>query len=122
MSDQWTSRLSEYVDGELENGERVSLEAHLQSCTECCAIAGELRRVVRRARTLKQRGPERDLWPGIANRIGATAGAADPVVDLDPRRRSPRRWSFSLPQLAAAAVALMTVSGGAVWLLQTGAT
>ena len=122
MSDQWTTRLSEYVDGELENGERISLESHLQSCTECSAIVGDLRRVIRRARTLKQPGPERDLWPGIANRIGATAVEAGPVVDLASRRRTSRRWSFSLPQLAAAAVALMTVSGGAVWLLHTGAT
>jgi anti-sigma factor RsiW len=121
MSDQWTGRLSEYLDGELEDGERVSLESHLQSCAECSAIVGDLRRIVRRARTLKQRGPERDLWPGIASRIGATAVEPDDVVDLTSRRQSPRRWSFSLPQLAAASIALMTISGGAVWLLRTGA-
>jgi hypothetical protein len=28
-----------------------------------------------------------------------------------------RRWAFSLPQLAAAGIALMTVSGGTVWFL-----
>ena len=122
MSDQWTARLSEYLDGELEDGERVSLESHLQTCAECSAIVGDLRRIVRRARTLKQQGPERDLWPGIARRIGATAVEPDDVVDLTSRRRSPRRWSFSLPQLAAAGIALMTVSGGAVWLLRTGAS
>jgi anti-sigma factor RsiW len=121
MSDQWTTRLSEYADGELENGERISLEAHLQSCTECSAIVGDLRRVVRRARMLQQQGPERDLWPGIASRIGATAGEPEAAVDLASRRRASRRWSFSLPQLAAAAVALMTVSGGVVWLLHPGA-
>jgi anti-sigma factor RsiW len=121
MSDQWTARLSEYLDGELEDGERVSLESHLQSCGECAAIVGDLRRIVRRARTLKQRAPERDLWPGIASRIGATAAGPDDVVDLATHRRSPRRWSFSLPQLAAAGIALMTFSGGAVWLLRAGA-
>ena len=121
MSDQWTGRLSEYLDGELEDGERVSLESHLQSCAECSAIVGDLRRIVRRARTLKQTGPARDLWPGIASRIGATAVEPADVVDLTTRRRSPRRWSFSLPQLAAAGIALMTISGGAVWLLRTGA-
>jgi hypothetical protein len=82
---------------------------------------GDLRRIVRRARTLKQQGPERDLWPGIASRIGATAAEPDEVVDLATRRRSPRRWSFSLLQLAAAGIALMTFSGGAVWLLRPGA-
>jgi anti-sigma factor RsiW len=122
MSDQWTARLSEYLDGELESGEQIALESHLQSCPECSAIVGDLRRIVRRARTLKQRGPERDLWPGIAGRIGATAAAPAPVVDLSTRRRPPRRWSFSLPQLAAAAIALMSISGGAVWLLRSGGT
>jgi hypothetical protein len=54
--------------------------------------------------------PRRDLWPGIATRIGATPiRAARPV----------RKWSFSLPQLAAAAVALMTLSGSAVWLTRS---
>ena len=120
MSDQWTERLSEYVDGELEDGERVALESHLQSCTDCSRIVGDLRRVVRRARTLKPQGPERDLWPGIASRIGATAVAADGIVDLSSRRQSPRRWSFSLPQLVAAGIALMTISGGTVWMLRTG--
>jgi anti-sigma factor RsiW len=119
MSDQWTERLSEYVDGELEDGERVALEAHLQSCTECSRIVGDLRRVVRRARTLQQPGPQRDLWPGIASRIGATPPQAGGVVDLTSRR-SPRQWSFSLPQLAAAGIALMTLSGGTVWMLRTG--
>ena len=120
MSDQWTERLSEYVDGELEDGERVALESHLQSCTDCSRIVGDLRRVVRRARTLKPRGPERDLWPGIASRIGATAVAPDGIVDLTSRRPSPHRWSFSLPQLVAAGIALMTISGGTVWMLRTG--
>jgi anti-sigma factor RsiW len=120
MSDQWTERLSEYVDGELEDGERVALESHLQSCTECSSVVGDLRRVVRRARTLKQQGPERDLWPGIASQIGATPPEARRVVDLTSRRSS-RRWSFSLPQLVAAGIALMTISGGTVWMLRSGA-
>jgi hypothetical protein len=42
------------------------------------------------------------LWPGIAERIAA-AGRS-------------RRYTFSMPQLAAAAIALMALSSGAVWL------
>jgi hypothetical protein len=99
----------------------VALESHLQSCAECSAIVGDLRRVVRRAGTLKQRAPERDLWPGIASRIGAILVEPDRVVDPSSHRRSPQRWSFSLPQLAAASIALMTLSGGAVWLLRIAA-
>jgi anti-sigma factor RsiW len=118
MSDLWTDRLSEYLDGELPEGERIALEAHLQTCSECSALIGDLRRVIRRARTLKQRVPGRDLWPGIARRIGVGAGEEE-IVELDSGRRGARRWSFSLPQLAAAGIALMALSGGSVWLLRS---
>jgi hypothetical protein len=114
MSDQWINRLSEYLDGELSDGERIALEAHLQGCHDCPTVLAELRQVVSRARTLEHEAPMRDLWPGIAQRIGAAAKPQ--TVDLASRRS--RRWSFSLPQLAAAGLALMTVSGGAVWLLR----
>jgi predicted anti-sigma-YlaC factor YlaD len=115
MSDQWTDRLSEYVDGELPEGERVTLEAHLQACDECSAIVTDLRRVVRRARLLQEQAPSRDLWPAIASRIRAFTE----TVDLASRRREALRWSFSLPQLAAAGIALITVSGGTVWMLRS---
>lgn len=118
MSDQWTNRLSEYLDEELLEGERVALESHLQSCSECSAILADLRRVIRRARSLEESEPTRDLWPEIARRIGAAASSSQPVVDL-ASRRSKRRWTFSLPQLAAAGIALMALSGSAVWLLRT---
>jgi anti-sigma factor RsiW len=115
MSDQWTDRLSEYVDDELTDSERIALEAHLQTCAQCTTIVGDLRRVIRRARMLREQAPAHDLWPGIARRIGATPAPVAETVDLAARRRT-RRWSFSLPQLAAASIALMMVSGGAVWL------
>lgn len=115
MNDQWTDRLSEYVDDELTDSERIALEAHLQSCAQCTTIVGDLRRVIRRARMLREQAPAHDLWPGIARRIGATPAPHAETVDLAARRRV-RRWSFSLPQLVAAGIALMMVSGGAVWL------
>jgi anti-sigma factor RsiW len=117
MNDRWTDRLSEYLDGELIEGERVALEAHLQSCDECSAILADLRRVVAQAQALPARPPAHDLWPRIASRIGASVSPEPTrVVDLAGRRQS-RRWTFSLPQLAAAGIALMAVSGGTVWML-----
>jgi anti-sigma factor RsiW len=116
--DQWTNRLSEYLDGELDEGDRIALEAHLQTCHECSGIVSDLRRVVRRARTVKPQTPPRDLWPAIAARIGATTPDKN-ILDLSSRRSVPRRWAFSLPQLAAAGIALMAISGGTVWVLST---
>ena len=119
-NDQWTDRLSEYLDGELTEGDRVALEAHLQTCAECAAVVSDLRRVIRRARTLKPVAPSVDLWPTIARRIGSKSPATS-VVDLTTRRAKSKRWAFSLPQLAAAGIALMMTSGGTVWLFSSAA-
>jgi anti-sigma factor RsiW len=112
MSDRWMDRLSEYLDGELPTTDRAALEAHLETCSDCSALLADLRRVVDRAQGVEEYLPKRDLWPGIASRIGATPAAAP---------RIGRRWSFSMPQLAAAAIFLMTLSGGTVWLLRSSA-
>src|SRR5688572_20129948 len=95
----WTDRLSEYLDGELAPADRLEIEAHLASCAGCRNLIEELRAVARRAGSLEDRPPGTNLWPPIAARIGA------------PASRWTRRVSFTVPQLAAAAVALMVLSG-----------
>lgn len=120
MSDHWTDRLSDYIDGELPQGERAALEAHVATCAACAATLEQLRRVVRQAQALEPRPPAWELWPGIARAIGATPGgrtSAD-VGELDARRR---RVSFTVPQLLAASVALVLVTGGTMWLAVGGA-
>jgi anti-sigma-K factor RskA len=107
MNDQWTDRLSEYVDGELANGERHALETHLATCAECRAIVEDLRKVMGRARALDDRAPKADLWPGIHTRL--TPGRRPGVI------RS-RRFTFNVPQLIAASIALVLLSGGGVWM------
>src|SRR6266702_1590934 len=105
MTDQWTDRLSDYLDNELGRAERAALEAHLAGCAACRGVLDELRRVVARAQTLEDRAPARDLWSGIAREIGRGRG-----------RAPARRFSFSVPQLLAASIALVLLSAGAVWL------
>jgi hypothetical protein len=106
MSDQWTARLSEYLDDELEQNERETLDAHLATCAECRTALADLRRVVGRAQALDDQPPERDLWPAIARRIGVAPA---------PRLGS-RRLSVSVPQLLAASIAVILASGGTVWV------
>jgi anti-sigma factor RsiW len=118
MMDQWTDKLSDYLDGELKDADRVALEQHLEECFECRRVLGELRQVVARASALPDRAPAQDLWSGIAAQIGAPSVQPSDlkVIDLASRRvRGPRRVSLSLPQLAAASIALMLVSGSIVW-------
>jgi hypothetical protein len=108
MDEHLGERLSAYVDGDLEGDARLAAEAHLAACAECRSAVQDLRRVVSLARALDDRPPAQDLWPAVAERIGA-APRAD-IVPLAPRRR---RFAFSVPQLAAAGVALSLLSAAA---------
>ncbi|HEV8509716.1 MAG TPA: anti-sigma factor, partial [Gemmatimonadales bacterium] len=110
MNDQWTNRLSEYLDGELDSVERAALEAHLRACGHCFATLGELRQVVARAKSLEDTPPETELWPGIARQIRR---------ERVPERRDRlvrRRFSLTVGQLLAASIALVLLSGGAMWM------
>src|SRR5688572_20299612 len=113
MTDQWNDRLSEYIDDELTAEERAALEAHLVSCRECAVTLEELREVVERAGSLSPRPPAGDLWPGIEPRLQRSAT----IAPFQPRTPA-RRFSFTVPQLVAAGLALMVMSGGGVWVLQ----
>ena len=103
--DRWAERLSEYLDDELTLSERAALEEHLRGCTACGLLLTELRAVAGRARSLPDAPPDADLWPGVASAIASGA---------------PRRFSFTLPQLVAASLALMVLSGSMVWLARLG--
>src|SRR2546427_11097371 len=95
--DQWTDRLSEYLDGELGIAERAALEAHLAGCPACEAILAELRRVVARAQALDDQPPATDLWPAIAQQIGVSSGGEGPREVGRAAARPRRRISFSSP-------------------------
>ena len=98
MTHPQSERWSEYIDGEVPAGEVRELEAHLAVCPECRSLVDDLGRVVARAAALEDQPPRTDLWPRVSARIGL----------------GPRRFAFSVPQLLAAGIALMLISGGAV--------
>ncbi len=107
MTDTWTDRLSEYVDGDLDAETRQALDAHLLTCASCRATRDELARVVARARTGGYREPQRDLWPSVEASITRT-----------PRLvQRPRLVTFTLGRLAAAAALVAVVAGGFAWTL-----
>jgi Putative zinc-finger len=113
MEDLWTDRLSEYLDGELDSTERAQIEEHLAECEACASVLAELGAVREQARGLGDVPPRRDLWPGIAGRLGDRTA----VIDLAERRgRKQHRIVFTVPQLVAAAAVLMAVSVGGAWL------
>jgi anti-sigma factor RsiW len=110
MNDQWMNRLSEYIDGELDSTEQAAIEAHLATCGQCYAALADLRQVVARAKSLEDTPPATDLWTGIAREIRR---------EHAPARRDRlvrRRFSLTIPQLLAASIALVLLSGGGMWL------
>jgi hypothetical protein len=114
VMDQWTDRLSEYLDDELSPGEKAQMEAHLAGCDACRTVLDELRAVTVKAASLSPTPPSANLWPGIEARLERRTNV------MLFRERAARRFSFTMPQLVAAAAALMLVSGGSVWLAQYG--
>lgn len=143
MTDRFRSRLSDYLDDALSADDRALVERHLKTCDDCAAALADLEAVVRRARSLEPREPPRDLWPDIAARLeprpagatpvggspaGANGGAATGPGESATRdtaaMRGPawrRRIVVSVPQLAAAAVVLASLSAGVAWLAGSGA-
>lgn len=127
MSDRYTERLSDYLDGELSEPERSDTERHLRACPECAATLDGLGRVATRAGALAESGPladvsdpalARELWSGIEVRIGRRSRAAEWSRGADRRERG--RFTISLPQLVAACLAAAVLSGSAVWFLKSG--
>ena len=112
MHQEWTDRLSDYLDGELSEDERDAVDGHLRGCASCTAVLNDLKRVVTRAASVDARPPQADLWRGIAARLNES-GEPTRVVPFAPREA--RRFAFTLPQLAAAAALLIAVSGGVAW-------
>jgi len=126
VHDEWTDKLSEYLDGELSGDEQRAVEAHLHGCADCSLVLADLKRVVARAQQAGAvaRPPSADLWSGIAARIDAGRSAtersakasAERAANVTPfRATAARRFAFTLPQLAAAAALVAAVSGGLVW-------
>lgn len=107
MTDSWTGRLSEYVDGELDAPTRQALEAHLATCANCRATRDALERVVARARRVRYHAPRQDLWGAIERTIAQDV----------PRGRRPRLVTVRLSRLMAAAALVAIVAGGFAWTI-----
>ena len=107
MHDEWTDRLSDYVDEELGAEERARLEEHLTGCAECRTAVAQLRGVKSWAQGYQGRPPRVDVWPRIEDEIRERTGA---------HRVVRRGRAFRIPYAAAAGIALLAVAGGSWWL------
>ncbi len=117
--DGYTTTLSAYLDGELNDLERNRLEAHLATCGECRTVLADLRMIVAAAPHYEGRAPGRDLWPSIKAHLTAApkrrpSGAWQDVAAL-VRPAGPRS-RFGWPVVLAASLLMALVGGGAVWV------
>lgn len=117
MTDRFQGRLSEYADGDLTPEEHQLVGRHLDECEECAAVVDELRAVRARAGALPERRPAADLWSGIARRIGELDDAT--AVPVEPLRAG-HRIAMTVPQLAAAALTLASLSAAGAWMTLRG--
>ncbi|HZR26140.1 MAG TPA: zf-HC2 domain-containing protein [Vicinamibacterales bacterium] len=101
MHEEWTDKLSDYLDDELSPEERYAVESHLLGCAACTEVLNDLKRVVARAQSLDVRPPQADLWAGIRRRTEAI--------------RQPRRVTVTVWQAIAASVMIALLSGAVVW-------
>src|SRR5690606_41021941 len=67
----WLDRLSDYVDGLMDEAEARELRKHLETCDDCRAIEADLRTIVQLAHDAQPIEPARDLWPAILGGISA---------------------------------------------------
>jgi len=94
--------LEDFADGDIDDGGRVRIEAHLEGCSSCRERLRQTLELRRAAAALAPSiPPRRDLWPAIASRLeGAT------VV---PLRRRAVRWLGAVAAVAAAAAVALVV-------------
>ncbi len=119
-----TERIHDLVDGLLSAAEEDRLRSHLDQCGACRQEVARLTDIVMAVRALPSTGQAPDgIWEGIQDRIDGTqpGGAEDKTVVAFPgagvRRR---RFHFTMPQLAAAAVVVSVLSAGSVWMAISG--
>lgn len=120
--DRYREMLGDMIDGGLEEADRSRLMGHLSDCDGCRDELEAISTLRGEARALPRGiAPQRDLWAGIAARIGAEEQGA-PVIDLATRRQSVRRWADRRrwAPLAAAAVLLVVASSGITMALMGG--
>jgi anti-sigma factor RsiW len=115
---EWMARLSDYLSDELQEADKLAVEAHLADCEECNQALRELASIVEQAGGLGDIEPPNDLWPGIAAAI-TTEGEARVIAfpGVGPHRKAAARQRVELSRsgLVAASLALVTFSVSATW-------
>jgi anti-sigma factor RsiW len=100
-------RISEYIDGELNAAQKVSLEEHCAQCADCQKLMKDFQKITNRAKELDPHSPPENIWAKIQEKIPSQE---QEVWTLPPQKQ---RW-FRSPRLSyvlSAALLLVVVVG-----------
>jgi len=115
MHDQFMEQLSAYLDQELSDRDQAAVAQHLEECSACRQALAEMRTITVWAPTYQGLPTNRDLWPAIESQLPRSE--LSKTIKLQGWRA--RRVSIRVPLLIAAAVVLMLLSAGAMWLARS---
>jgi hypothetical protein len=114
--DEFADSLADFLERDLAEPRRASMESHALSCAECGSLLADLRKLRMDAANLPVLTPSRDLWSGIAGRIDApviplNAGRGATVIASGPGQRNRERIRRTSVMVAAAAALIAVTSG-----------
>ena len=119
--EEFATNVADFLERDLDEAARASVEAHALDCDACGALLSDLRRLSVDAANLPELSPARDLWDGIAARIDA------PVIPIGTRSETRGGGRFggrvarerSMLRAAAIAASLLVAAGlGAAVMFQ----
>jgi anti-sigma factor RsiW len=115
MADDWTERLSAYLDDEMDVAERTAFERHVVECSECRATLNQLGSLRTWAEGYEGLPTSEAVWVRVREGIKGRSGTAK-VVSVQEAR--PRWWRlrFAVPLALAATMALGLVGAGSWWV------
>jgi anti-sigma factor RsiW len=92
---EWNDRLLDWLDGDVENGERALIEAHLGECEICQAQLDEFRQL---DGALRSAAPPMSLDAAFDQRLYEQIGAIDAAGDEKRRAQARERIERELQQ------------------------
>ena len=117
-----TERMNEALDGLLSAAEIEPIERHLEACAPCRNEYARLSETIAAISALpKSAAVPQGVWEVVAERIGSAddrvAENDTPVYRLPTAAKGAKRISFSIPELAAAAIVVALMSAAIVWTM-----
>ncbi len=103
------TRLSSWVDDEVDQQVRGAIEEHLEVCADCAGLAADLTRLKDAASRLGPVAPPDHVWLEVAGQVRLEEVSTDRREASAGSRRSSAQW-------LGLAAALLMVTGG-LWLL-----